>query len=39
MELIGKKVKLIAMEEEHIEMLRELANDPEFEKMIVNEEY
>lgn len=35
MELIGKKVHLIAMEEEHIEMLRELANDPEFEKMIV----
>ena len=35
MELIGKKVRLIAMEEEHIEMLRALANDPEFEKMIV----
>ena len=39
MELVGKKVKLIAMEEEHIEMLRELANDPEFEKMIVGWSY
>lgn len=35
MELVGRKVKLIAMEEEHIEMLRELANSPDFEKMIV----
>ncbi len=35
MELIGKKVKLIALEEEHIEMLRVLTNDPEFEKMVV----
>lgn len=35
MELKGKKVKLMALEEEHIEMLRTLANDPEYEKMIV----
>ena len=35
MELVGKKVRLIAMEAEHVEMLRELANDPEFEKMVV----
>ncbi len=35
MELVGKKVRLIAMDEEHIEMLRVLANDPDFEKMVV----
>lgn len=35
MELRGKKVILRAVEEEDIEMLRELTNDPEFEKMIV----
>ena len=35
MELVGKKVRLIAMEEEHLEMLRTLTNDPEFEKMVV----
>lgn len=35
MELIGKKVRLIAMEEEHTDMLRELSNDPDFEKMTV----
>lgn len=39
MELIGKKVRLIAMEEEHIEMLRELMNDPEFERMVVGWSY
>ena len=35
MELKGQKVRLIAMEAEHVEMLRELANDPDFEKMVV----
>ncbi len=35
MELKGKKVILGALEEEHIEMLRVLANDSEYEKMIV----
>ncbi len=35
MELYGKKVKLRAVEESDIEMLRVLTNDPEFEKMIV----
>lgn len=35
MELYGKKVVLRAVEEEDIEMLRELTNSPEFEKMVV----
>lgn len=35
MELYGKKVVLRAVEEEDIEMLRELTNRPDFEKMIV----
>ncbi len=35
MDLYGKKVRLRAVEEEDLEMLRELTNDPEFEKMIV----
>ena len=35
MELRGKKVILRAIEEEDLEMLRELANDPDYEKMIV----
>lgn len=35
MELHGKKVILRAVEEEDLEMLRELSNDPEFEKMVV----
>lgn len=35
MELHGKKVILRAVEEEDLEMLRELTNSPEFEKMIV----
>ena len=35
MELYGKKVILRAVEEEDIEMLRELTNSPDFEKMIV----
>lgn len=33
--LIGKKVILRPIEQEDLEMLRELTNDPEFEKMIV----
>ncbi len=35
MELKGKKVLLRAVEEEDIEMLRVLTNDPEYESMIV----
>lgn len=35
MELRGKKVILRAVEEEDLEMLRELTNSPDFEKMIV----
>lgn len=35
MNLVGKKVVLRAVEEEDIEMIRCLANDPEYEKMIV----
>lgn len=35
MELHGKKVVLRAVEEEDIEMLRELTNSPDYEKMIV----
>ena len=35
MYLYGKKVVLRAVEEEDIEMLRELTNSPDFEKMIV----
>ena len=35
MELYGKKVVLRAVEEEDIEMLRQLANSPDYEKMIV----
>lgn len=35
MELRGKKVLLRAVEEEDLEMLRVLTNDPEYEKMIV----
>lgn len=35
MELIGKKVRLRAVEEEDLEMLRQLTNSPDFEKMIV----
>ena len=35
MELRGKKVVLRAVEEEDLEMLRELTNDPDYEKMIV----
>lgn len=35
MELRGKKVVLRAVEREDLEMLRELTNDPEFEKMVV----
>ena len=35
MELYGKKVILRAVEEEDLEMLRELSNSPDFEKMIV----
>lgn len=35
MELYGKKVVLAALEEEHLEMLRELTNSPDYEKMIV----
>lgn len=35
MELRGKKVLLRAVEEEDLEMLRELTNDPDYEKMIV----
>lgn len=34
MELVGKKVKLCAVEHDDIEMLRLLTNDPEYEKMI-----
>lgn len=35
MNLVGKKVVLRPVEAEDLEMLRELTNDPEFEKMIV----
>jgi len=35
MNLVGKKVILRPIEEEDLEMLRELTNDPDFEKMIV----
>lgn len=35
MNLVGKKVVLRPVEEEDLEMLRELTNDPDFEKMIV----
>lgn len=35
MNLVGKKVVLRAVEEEDIEMLRELSNSPDFEKMVV----
>lgn len=35
MNLYGKIVKLRSVEEEDLEMLRELTNDPSFEKMIV----
>lgn len=35
MELHGKKVVLRAVEEEDLEMLRELANSPDYERMIV----
>lgn len=35
MDLYGKKVVLRAVEEEDLEMLRELTNSPDFEKMIV----
>lgn len=35
MELYGKKVILRAIEEEDLEMFRELTNSPDFEKMIV----
>ena len=35
MELHGKKVILRAVEEEDLEMLRELTNSPDYEKMIV----
>lgn len=35
MELHGKKVVLRAVEEEDIEMLREMTNNPDFEKMIL----
>lgn len=35
MELHGRKVVLRAVEEEDIEMLRELTNSPDYEKMIV----
>lgn len=35
MELKGKKVLLRAVEEEDIEMLRVLTNDPDYEKMVV----
>ena len=35
MELKGKKVLLRAVEEEDLEMLRELTNSPDYEKMIV----
>lgn len=37
--LRGKKVLLRSVEKEDIEMLRELSNDPEFEKMIVGWSY
>ena len=33
--LKGKKVTLRAVEEEDLDMLRELSNVPEFEKMII----
>ena len=33
--LKGKKVILRAVEEEDLDMLRELSNDPEFEKMVI----
>ena len=32
--LKGKKVVLRAVEEDDLDMLRELSNDPEFEKMV-----
>lgn len=35
MDLYGKKVVLRAVEEEDIEMLRELTNSPDFEKMVI----
>lgn len=35
MNLVGKKVVLRPVEAEDLEMLRELTNDPDFEKMIV----
>lgn len=35
MELYGKKVMLRAVEEEDLEMLRQLTNSPDFEKMII----
>lgn len=35
MNLVGKKVTLRPIEAEDLEMLRELTNDPDFEKMIV----
>lgn len=34
MEIYGEKVKLRAMEKEDMEMLREIVNDPETEKMV-----
>jgi RimJ/RimL family protein N-acetyltransferase len=37
--LYGKKVILRAVEHEDIEMLRELSNDPEFERMVVGWSY
>lgn len=37
--LKGKKVILRAVEEEDLEMLRELTNDPEFEKMVIGWAY
>ena len=33
--LKGKKVVLRAIEEEDLDMLRELSNDPDFEKMVI----
>ena len=35
MKLVGKKVTLRAVEQEDLEMLRELTNDPDFERMAV----
>ena len=37
--LKGKKVTLRAVEESDIEMLRELINDPEIEKMTVGKSF